>query len=388
MAFDYKRELELIVKNVITIPNTGLLVRMVLRMLRQKLKIRHVGILLYNKEKNNFVLTSSGDPLKTKIPVSLACLDRDNPLVRFFREHRERAMLKHPALLFSEAKSLLRRPDLAQQAKQLLKAVLYQMEILEIKACAPCYFRGHLLGILLLGEKNNGVKFQKDELDFLVAVASSLAMAIENSRLYKELHLELDKKQQLFIRIINALAASIEAKDYYTHGHTARVTNLSLEIARAIGQQDKKVLDEKFMENLYIAALLHDIGKIGVAESILNKKGPLSEEERRKVREHPQIGVAILRSIKELQDAILGVKYHHERYDGLGYPEGLKGNQIPLIAAIISVADSFDAMTTDRPHRKALRKNDVVKEIRSLSAKQFNPQVVSAFIQLYEKNKI
>ncbi|MDD5730964.1 MAG: HD domain-containing protein, partial [Candidatus Omnitrophica bacterium] len=137
-----------------------------------------------------------------------------------------------------------------------------------------------------------------------------------------------------------------------------------------------------------IAALLHDIGKIGIPEKILNKEAPLTADEWKIMKEHPVIGATILQSISELEHVILGVKYHHERYDGTGYPEGLNNGNIPMHAAIIAVADSFDAMTTDRPYRKAKNVEESVKEIESLSGKQFHPNVASALVQLYNEGSI
>jgi HD-GYP domain-containing protein (c-di-GMP phosphodiesterase class II) len=191
------------------------------------------------------------------------------------------------------------------------------------------------------------------------------------------------------VRTTIALAAAIEAKDNYTHGHTSRVTNLSLEIANRINQDNHdKHLDFKFFENLHIASLLHDIGKIGIPEHILNKRGSLTVGERNRIKEHPMIGVNILKPIKELEDSMLGVRYHHERFDGCGYPEGLKGEQIPLVASIISVADSFDAMTSDRPYRPALLRDKALNEIRQLSGRQFHPEVAETFLTLCKEGKI
>jgi HD-GYP domain-containing protein (c-di-GMP phosphodiesterase class II) len=262
------------------------------------------------------------------------------------------------------------------------------MEMFETVACIPSYFREDLLGILLLGAKNNGRKFGRDELDFFVALASDVAMAIRNAQLFRELELELDKKKRLFINTTVALAAAIDAKDHYTRGHTARVVSLSLEIAKKLIQKNKSAFDEKFLENLHIASLLHDIGKIAIPESILNKQGSLNDEERKRMEEHPLRGVTILEPIKELEDAVLGVKYHHEKYDGSGYPEGLKGDKIPLIASIISVADTFDAIITDRPYHRALSKKETIEEIQRVSGKQLNPQVVGTLVELFQEGKI
>jgi HD-GYP domain-containing protein (c-di-GMP phosphodiesterase class II) len=387
MSIDYKKELEIASKRMILVHEPDTLIKMIVRMIVQKVKVKHAGILLHNTERDTYVLTVSRGTTGLKIPAGFARMDSDNPLIILFRKRLDKRLCNDGALVYADAKKLLNK-KLSPQVKQLLKRTLYQMEIIEADVCIPSYFRDDLLGILILGNKNSGRKFGQDELDFFVALASDVAMAVRNAQLFRDLELELDKNKRLFLHTTIALAAAIEAKDRYTHGHTARVTNISLEIAKKIKQKNKKIFDEKFLEHIRIAAHLHDIGKIGIPESILNKDGPLNNDEQKRIKEHPIIGVTILQPIKELQDALLGVKYHHERYDGSGYPEGLKGKSIPIIASIISVADTFDAMTTDRPYRRGLSKDEAAREIEKVSGKQLDPQITSAFIELYREGKI
>lgn len=388
MAVNYKKELESAAKTMILVHEPDTLIRMIVRMIVNKVRVHHAGILLHDSDRNTYVLTVSRGTKGLKIPTGFTRMDSDNPLIAFFRKRIDKQVLNDGSMVVEEAEKILRRNRLGQKAKQLLRKALYQMEIFEAIVCIPSYFRDELLGILLLGRKKNGRKFGREELNFFVALASDVAMAIRNARLFREVELELEKKQKLFIHTTVALAAAIDAKDHYTHGHTTRVTNLSLEIAALLKHKQNKELDKKFFEHLHIASLLHDIGKIGISEGILNKEGALTDDERRKMQEHPLVGTTILQPIKELDYAILGVKYHHECYDGSGYPEGLKGGQIPLIAAIIAVADSFDAMTTDRPYRSALPKKEAIEEVGRLSGKQFHPEAAAALIQLYQEGKI
>ena len=356
MAINYKKELEGAAKTVILVHKPDVLIRMIVRMIVRKVKVDHAGILLHDRQRDTYVLTVSGGRTGLKIPKGFARMDADNPLIKFFRNRIDKEILSEGLIVYDSAEKALKRKDLNEETRKILKGLLYQMEIFDAAVCIPSYFRNDLLGILLLGKKINKSKFGKDELEFFVALTHDVAMAIKNAQLFKELETELTQKQQLFINTTVALAAAIDAKDHYTHGHTARVTNLSLEIAKKLAQINKKELDEEFIEHLHIASLLHDIGKIGIPESILNKDGALNELEKKLIMGHPDIGAVILNPIKELRECIEGVKYHHENYDGSGYPEGLKGEQIPLIASIISVADTFDAMTTDRPYRKGLSK--------------------------------
>ncbi|MDD5059946.1 MAG: HD domain-containing protein [Candidatus Omnitrophica bacterium] len=387
MSIDYKKELESAARNMIFVHDPDLLIKMIVRMMVTKARITHASFFLFNKEKQGYQLTVSKGSLNKKIPLDMICIDKDDVLIRFFKDHKSSFIFGREALLYSEAKNALNDPKIKPETKQQLAHVIYQMELLESVVCIPSYFRSELPGFLLLGKKENGKKFVDEELDFFVALNSNVAMAIRNAQLFKELEYQLDRKHQLFVRTTVALAAAIEAKDNYTHGHTTRVTNLSLEIAQRISQNNKKEFDPKFLENLHIASLLHDIGKIGVPEHILNKRGGLTIGERNRIKEHPMIGVNILKPIKELEGALLGVRSHHERFDGKGYPDGLNGKQIPLVASIITVADSFDAMNTNRPYRLALDKQDAVNEIENLRGKQFSPFVTDIFLELYNEGK-
>ncbi|MBU1152344.1 HD domain-containing protein, partial [Patescibacteria group bacterium] len=388
MAIDYKKELQNAAKNMIFVHDPDLLIKMMVRMVVSKARIAHASFFLHDKKRESYLLTVSKGSLGKKIPLDLVRIDKDDVLIRFFRSHMSRFVFGREALLHSEAKSALKSSKIKQEVRQQLAHVLYQMELLESVVCIPSYFRDELLGVLLLGKKDNGRKFIDEELDFFTALNSNVAMAVRNAQLFRELGLELDRKHQLFVRTTIALAAAIEAKDNYTHGHTTRVTNLSLEIARRIGQKNESDFDSQFLENLHIASLLHDIGKIGVPEHILNKRHELTVGERNRIKEHPMIGVNILKPIKELEGSMLGVRYHHERFDGKGYPDGLRGERIPLIASIISVADSFDAMSTDRPYRSAMLKDDVINEIRHLSGRQFCPRIADTFLELCKEGKI
>jgi len=387
MALDYKKELEGAAKTMILVHEADLLIKMIVRTIVQKVKVSHAGILLHYGDKDSYVLTVSRGPKGIKIPEGFARMDSDNPLIRFFNEHLDKKLFNDGALSYKQAKRCLRK-NIGAKEKSLLKGALYQLEIFDAILCVPSYFQNKLLGLLLLGKKNSGKDFKPDEIDFFAALASDVAMAIRNAELFKDLQLELEKKHRLFLHTTIALAAAIDAKDHYTHGHTSRVTTLSLEIAKRLAAEKKEGFDEKFLEHLHIAGLLHDIGKIGIPESILNKNGPLDDKEAARIKEHPIIGATILNPIKELEDAILGVKYHHEKFDGSGYPEGLKGRNIPLIASIISVADTFDAMTTDRPYRRGLSKDEAMAEINRVSGKQLDPEIVSAFSDLYKEGLI
>ena len=182
---------------------------------------------------------------------------------------------------------------------------------------------------------------------------------------------------------VKVLAGAIDAKDPYTRGHSDRVRKMSMRIAMKMGFSEEK------LENLVFGALLHDIGKIGIKDAVLQKPGPLTPEEYQSIQEHPLIGVKIVDGIDFLKDKIPMIRNHHEHFDGSGYPDGLIGEVIPLGARIIAVADSFDAMTSLRPHRRALPLEEVFAEMEKGKGKQFEPQILEIFLKekIYDFSK-
>lgn len=183
---------------------------------------------------------------------------------------------------------------------------------------------------------------------------------------------------------VRALAGAIDAKDPYTRGHSDRVRKMSMRIGIKMGFTEEK------LENLVFGALLHDIGKIGIKDEVLQKKGQLSPEEYQYIQQHPLIGVKIVEGIDFFKDKIPMIRNHHEHYDGSGYPDGLIGEVIPLEARIIGVPDAFDAMTSLRPHRRAIPVEEVLVEMKKGEGKQFDPHILNIFIKekIYDSSKI
>jgi uncharacterized domain HDIG len=181
-----------------------------------------------------------------------------------------------------------------------------------------------------------------------------------------------------YVDTVNALSLAIEAKDQYTEGHSSRVVYYAEKIGREMR------FSENHIDNLKIASILHDIGKIGIPEAILNKPGRLTDEEYAVIKSHPSIGANIIKDIDALKGISDVIKHHHERYDGKGYPDGMGGDRIQLDAYIISLADAYDAMCSDRPYRKAMTREQAVDIIKQERGKQFNPKVVDVFLKILE----
>ncbi len=220
----------------------------------------------------------------------------------------------------------------------------------------------------------------EDEIALLGSNFNNMASNIE--ALVRKLKKALRQNQELFLETIRTLAAAIDAKDPYTHGHSERVSSYSMAVSRHLELNQEEVF------RVHIAAILHDVGKLGVRESILNKPGGLSDEEFEVMRQHPSIGAQIMSPIRMLKDIIPGIRNHHETWDGTGYPDSLKGEQIPMVARIIGVADTFDAMTTTRPYQQAMTLDYVLAKMRSMSGSRFDPVVVEAFMAAVEEGDI
>lgn len=241
--------------------------------------------------------------------------------------------------------------------------------------CVPVKVKEKTIGVLEAINKKEGEAFDKEDLSLLISLSDQVAIALDNARLYQEL-------EEMFFQTAESLAEAIEKRDPYTGGHTRRVTTYSLAMAKYL---PLKAAEVKWLR---ISAVLHDIGKIGIDDQILRKPERLNPHEFDEIRRHAGMGAEIIDHIKQLRNIVPGIKYHHEQIDGMGYPDGLKGEEIPIIAKIVSVADTFDAMTTDRPYRKALSKEAAVKELRRCSGTQFDQAVVGAFVLAYQAGEI
>ena len=189
------------------------------------------------------------------------------------------------------------------------------------------------------------------------------------------------KMRKMYLETIRALAAAIDAKDPYTKGHSERVAEMSVALAQELNLSDREI------ENIEYTALLHDIGKIGIDDRILGKKGSLTNEEFDKIKEHPIVGAKIIEPIDFLKNSYWAIYHHHERYNGDGYPDGIKSENIPILARIIAVADAYDAMGSDRPYRKKLNKDKILKELKDQSGKQFDPEVVKALNSVLDRER-
>jgi putative nucleotidyltransferase with HDIG domain len=241
--------------------------------------------------------------------------------------------------------------------------------------CVPLLANRQVLGVLNIRTKTDGSDFTQQDLELAIQLANIAAAAIENAALH-------DQLQSLFLSTVSALANSIDARDPYTKGHSERVTAYAVMIAEGLD------LGADELELLRYAGLLHDIGKIRIRDHILHKPGRLTDLEFTEMKKHPEYGVEIMQPVNAFKHILPAMLHHHERYDGRGYPHGLAGENIPLTARILCVADCFDAMTSDRPYRKGMPVADAVAELAKNKTTQFDPALVDIFLKVVEQGRI
>lgn len=235
--------------------------------------------------------------------------------------------------------------------------------------CVPIRLKRETIGVINISNRKNGESFAEDDLEFVSLLAGQAAHAIENARMFEEL-------KKTHFEVITALADVLEAKDSHTGSHSNRMFSYAMQIGEKLGLN----ADEK--ERLSYVAILHDIGKIGIPESILQKPGRLTDEEYEIMKSHPVIGAEILKRVSFLVPVAPLIRSHHERFEGNGYPDGLKGEEIPIQSRIVSVIDAYDAMTSDRPYRKSLGMEWGIGELKRCAGTQFDPQIVEIFISI------
>ncbi len=236
----------------------------------------------------------------------------------------------------------------------------------------PIYESERFFGWMLAVNHTYGGEFGTSEVDLLQSISTILGIHRGNTAYYRE-------QGELLTGIVRSLTSAIDAKDPYTHGHSDRVARVAVRLARRLG------CDGRTVDTIYLAGLLHDIGKIGIDERVLRKPGRLTPEEFEHIKQHTIIGYEILQDIKQLRHVLPVVLHHHEAWDGSGYPHGLAGENIPFLARVVAVADAFDAMSSDRPYRKGMDDEKLDAVIRQGAGKQWDPRVVEAFFACREE---
>lgn len=384
--YEWQKTLKHASRGMTQVTSTDRLLKLMVHFIGMRVRVTHVGILKRVGQRYTLAISRGRDRCDTGSSVN-----RDSPLVAWLEEKKE-------VLTVDEVHTWLRNEKLFPHRtviRRSLQEILSEMRTLHAQVCVPAVSKSMMLGFLVLGEKLSGDPYSQEDLDILATLANEGAIALENAQLYEQLFQRMSeietlyqKEHHLFVHTAIALAAAVDARDPYTHGHTERVTVYANAIADELQEHPEVKGVSRFKELLNIAALLHDIGKIGIPDDILRKRGKLTPKEFKKMQEHSVIGAIILQPIKGMEEVAKAVKAHHEWYDGRGYPERMRGLEIPVMTRIISVADTFDSMTTDRPYRKHLGDEVALRELETCAGSQFDPVVVEAFMRAYRKGRI
>jgi putative nucleotidyltransferase with HDIG domain len=248
--------------------------------------------------------------------------------------------------------------------------------------CVPIEYDKELLGVVYLDTPGRESLFTEDDLHFVSGIAGAAAVAITNATAVENVRSAHQELNHAYLSMLSVLANAIEARDHYTIGHTWRVARFAQVVARQMGWDEEKISE------IEVGGMLHDIGKIGVPDSILTKAGSLSAEEQEMMQLHPQIGARMLRDVPSLEHVLPYVLYHHERFDGAGYPGQLEGQAIPIEARLLAVADALDAMTSNRPYRRSMDLDAVLDELRQEAGQQFDPAIVEALLCAYDEGEL
>lgn len=320
------------------------------------LEVQTVAVYVFNKEQSRFEAKAffgvSNNVREMPVPA-------DDPLVAWLHDNKR---VLYPQFAAPSDRALV---DGIGRRYAMLGAALY----------VPLLFNNKLMGFMTLSERRRSFLYTHNDLFLLQTIGDAIAIAMSNAFAYEDL-------KKMYFGTIEAFAAAIELKDKYTWGHSERVMG----IARQLAIELSMTRDE--IDALQYAAVLHDIGKITIENAVLNKQGRLTETEYQQVKLHPSVGETIIESIEFLAPARTIIRHHHERWDGSGYPDGLRGDDIPVLARILSVADAFEAITAARPYQEKRSIDDGLAEVRKYAGSQFDPRIVDVLVVLHENGKL
>jgi HD-GYP domain-containing protein (c-di-GMP phosphodiesterase class II) len=321
------------------------------------LHIEHGAILIKAAEKGDFqVIAEDGEKKHFQ-----SGFRADHPIVTWMMRQNQ-PLLNRDLSMFPIFKSIWREEN-------------EELEKFNPEIFLPLISKGELIGILALGKKLSSQPYTQDEQLIFSTLANQTAVAIENARLYDEL-------KESFVQSVTALANAIDIRDTYTNTHSQQIADWAAKTARQLGCTSEEIND------IYLGGLLHDIGKIGIPDTILQKPTKLNKEEWIVVQTHPTLGAELISPIKKLATVSPMIENSHERYDGLGYPNGKKGLEIPLGARIISVVDSYSAMLDKRPYKEPYSRDRIIDELKQNSGKMYDPIVVEAFLKIIQTEDI
>jgi len=361
--YNYHKTLLEASKGMVLITDTNKLLYLIVYVVKKHMKLKSACIFHYDENSENFVLRYKRGESDVQKGYAIGS---SHSLIKWLKDRQGG---------FSYSKDdFMDMPEAGGE-----------LEKLGCAACVPSFNKDKLIGFLILGDKISGDSYTGEELELLLTISNEAAIVMENARNILELQKLREKEKENYFQTILALARTVDEKDAYTRGHLDEVTRYGVIVAEELIESLKITID---MEELKTALLLHDIGKIGIPDALLHKTSGLTSEEFKIMKQHAEIGARIIEPIEKLKKIGKIIKHHQEKYNGTGYPDGLKGEDIPLESRIVAVVDAYHAMISDRPYRKALPEETALNELRNYKGTQFDPFVVDAFFKAYEKGKI
>ncbi len=382
-------------KSMIRVKDPIVLMRLITRFIDRQIGATHVAVLLHEKPKHSYVLIDSKGEAGQKIPIGYIRVKDDSAMISYFNSGlnvgKRNKFHRKEAIVLSELEHIKNFEILVNRKESMAIAVdsiKKQMNMFRAAVCVPAYYKHELVAVLMLGNRLDDKSYDDEELKAFSTLANDVAMAVTNAGLIKDLTDSLEREHELLVDTASALSSAIDARDRYTRGHSERVAHYTLVIAAEMINRNMIPFSREFLEAAQLTGLLHDVGKIGIKDEILNKPSQLTFEEFTTMKEHVNIGINILKPIKGMKEIADGAKYHHERWDGSGYPFNLKGTEIPLLGRIVCVADSYDTMVTSRPYQKGRTPKEAFEELQDCAGKQFDQTVVDIFLDLWKSGAI
>ncbi|MBU9889409.1 MAG: HD domain-containing protein [Candidatus Omnitrophica bacterium] len=393
---DYQDVLRDVARSMVRLKRPERLLRLITRFIDRHFGLNHTAILIQDTKKGHYIFMNSHGV--KKLPAGLVKFDSNHPLIQWFGGTGRRLPFQKDFLFLTDVKKMLTRAEfrLAANSKaNQLTRIQKAMQSLSIELVIPGYFKETLVGLLMLGRCANGRSFTKQEVSFFQTLANDCSMAVKTAEYNQNLvvqNQELEKRlktiealrhkeQRTYYEIMRSLAEEVHAKEPNIYGHVSEVERLGLMTAREMGME----LTGPNKDVLAAALILHDVGKIGIPDCILSKPGALTEDEWKVMKTHVEKGAKILEPLSDFKRVREIILAHHERYDGGGYPRGLRGEEIPIEARILSVVDSFHAIISSRCYREGRSIEEAFQELMNGSGSQFDPVVVDSFIRVMKR---
>ena len=394
--FDYQEVLRDVARSMVRLKRPDRLLKLITRFIDRQFGLTHTSLLVLDPKKDRYVFVNSKGA--KRLPVGLVKFDRDHPLMQWFSGSKKKLPVQKEFLFLSDVKKMLSRAEFRMAANSRgdqLAGIQKTMQNLKVELLVPGYFKDTLVGLLMLGRRLSGRAFTSQEVTFFQTLAHDCSMAVktaeynqnlvlknqELARRLEEIERMRNKEQRTYYEIMRSLAEEVHVKEPYIFGHVSEVERLGIMTAREMGMD----LSGPTKDLLSAALILHDVGKIGIPDNILCKPGQLTQEEWLVMKTHVEKGARILEPLTDFKRVREIIMAHHERFDGSGYPRGLKGDESSIEARIICVVDSFHAIVSSRCYREGRSIDSAIHEIRNCAGTQFDPVVVDAFLRALKK---